>query len=243
MPTEAWKGFIHSWHALGIVLKWMCITVVGIPVAIATCIVVAAAVLAFALAVLAVAAGVGAGIFYTLRGALWVLLRIPFWISEFKIHHAERRVFRLPISQPRPMQQFPPRDGWRGGIFPRYPPRHLAPAATIVQPPPAHLPPATPDESAAAPARDLPGAIECHICLEKKLPDQFPPRLPTEKCDHPVVCCRLCLTRTIETAFQGRIWDDIRCPLCNVQFQHQDVAQHASSEIFEKYAILEPSLF
>ena len=234
MPTHAWKGFIHSWHTLAIVLKWMCITVVGIPVAIATCIVVAAAVLAFALAVLAVAAGVCAGVFYTLRGALWVILRIPFWISEFRIHRAERRVFRLPVSQPRPMLQVPPRGGRRAGIFPRYPPRQLAPVATIVQPPPVHLPPVTAVESETAPATDLPDAIECQVCLEKKLPDEYPSHQPTQTCDHPVACCKLCLSRTIETAFQGRIWDDIRCPICDLQFQHKDVAQHAPSEIFEK---------
>jgi hypothetical protein len=245
MPTEAWKGFIHSWHTLGIVLKWMCITVVGIPVAIVTCIVVAAAVLAFALAVVAVAAGACAGIFYTLKWALWVLLRIPFWISEFRIHQAERRVFQLPVSQPRPMQQIGHgrhRPG-RRHIFPRYPPRRFTPVATIVQPPPAYLPPATVIEEAAAPATELPGAIECQVCLEKKLLDEYPSQQPTEICDHPAACCKLCLSRTIESAFQGRVWDDIRCPICDLRLEHKDVAQHASSEIFEKYAILNETPF
>ena len=47
MTTHAWEGFIHSWHTLGQVLKWMCMVVVGIPFAIATCLLVAVAALVF----------------------------------------------------------------------------------------------------------------------------------------------------------------------------------------------------
>lgn len=239
MPTAAWKGFIHSWHTLGIVLKWMCITVVGIPVAIATCIVVAAAALAFVFAVIAVAAGACAGVFYIFKGLLWFILRVPYWISEFRIHQAERRVFRLPVSQPRPpMLQIPPRPrpGRRTPLFP--PGDYGAPTPTgsiIGQPPPVHLVPAAAELGKAAPATELPGMIECQICLEKKLPDEFPSQQPTENCDHAVSCCKICLAQAIESAFQGRIWDDIRCPICNLQFQHQDVANHAPIEVFEKY--------
>ena len=101
MPTAAWAGFLHSWHTLGIVLKWMCITVVGIPVAFATCLVVFAACLAFA-ALCLVAAGAGLYLVFLILKALWMLCtRIPYWVNEFRIHHAEKRLFKLPITEKR----------------------------------------------------------------------------------------------------------------------------------------------
>jgi len=236
MTTAAWKGFIHSWHTLGIVLKWMCITVVGIPFAIATCILVAAAVLAFALACLAVAAGACAGVFYMLKGALWVLLRIPFWISEFRIHRAERRVFVLPVSQPRPIQQIRLRPGVRVPIFPRRP-IVPAPPGTIVHPqipPPAHVAQEASTGGASGPATALPGTMECQVCLEHKLLDEFPQRNPTETCSHAVACCITCLSQTITAAFEGRMWYDIRCPICNNELKHEDVAEFATQDIFQK---------
>jgi hypothetical protein len=239
MTTAAWKGFIHSWHTLGIVLKWMCITVVGIPVAIATCILVAAAVLAFALACLAVAAGACAGVFFILKGALWTILRIPFWISEFRIHRAERRLFVLPVwqPQPQPMQHIRRHHGGRIPLFPRRPVL-LAPPGTIVQPqvpPPVHVAPASKFEG-AGPATALPGTIECQVCLEHKLLEEFPDRNPTESCSHSVACCKACLTQSITAAFEGRMWDDIRCPICNNQLEHGDVAKFATPDIFERQA-------
>ena len=238
MSTAAWNGFVHSWHTLGIVLKWMCITVVGIPFAIATCILVAAAALAVVLAVTAVASGVGYVIFWILKGILWLVLRIPYWISEFRIHRAERRVFRLPVSEPRPVQQMRVRPGRRGIIV-----RANIGSNTIVAipvPAQAHVAPPTSKEG-AAPATELPGAIECKVCLEQKLPDEFPSRNPTEVCDHPIQCCKPCLAQSITSALEGRIWDDIRCPICNIQLQHQDVAKFSSKDIFERYAVPTPT--
>jgi hypothetical protein len=236
MPTAAWKGFIHSWHTLAIVLKWMCITVVGIPAAIATCLLIAAAALAFAAVGIAAVAGVCAGIFYALRWTLWLILRIPYWISEFRIHRAERRVFRLPVSQPRPMQM---RRQPGGRAFQA----HLGrPGPAAIQVPPrARIAPPVSTEGGAVPATELPGTIECQVCLEKKLPDEFPARQPTVTCDHPVQCCTSCLSQSIAAAFEGRIWDDIRCPICNLQLQHQDVAEFAPADIFERYTSSSPS--
>jgi len=229
MPTAAWKGFVHSWHTLAIVLKWMCITVVGIPVAIATCLLVAACALAFAGLVLAAVAAVCAGVFYAGRWTLWFFLRVPYWISELRIHRAERRVFRLPTSEPRPAQlQLHPRHR----IIPAQQ-RRLG-LIDIQVPEQAHIALPASTESAAAPATELPGTIECQVCLEKKLLDEFPTRQPTITCDHPVQCCTPCLSYSITAAFEGHIWNDIRCPICNIQLQHSDVAEFAPTDIFER---------
>lgn len=71
MTTHAWKQFIHSWHTLGVVLKWMCMVVIGIPFAIATCLLVAAAALIFFALCFLAAFAACALVYYILKG-LWV---------------------------------------------------------------------------------------------------------------------------------------------------------------------------
>jgi hypothetical protein len=233
MPTAAWKGFVHSWHTLAVVLKWMCITVVGIPFAIATCLLVAVAALAFAALVLLGAAGICAGVFFIMKGIFCLAIRIPYWVKEIGIRRAERRLFHLPRSEVRAiqMQRWP-----RVRRFQPVPDRFIITTRQPQIPLQARTVPPITRESPAAPATELPGALECQVCLEKKLPDEFPTRKPTESCSHPVDCCNLCLSQSITTAFEGRIWDDIRCPTCNLQLQHEDVSEFASQDIFERYA-------
>jgi hypothetical protein len=69
MTTKAWRGFIRSWHKLGVVLKRMCYTGIGIPAAIATCILVACAVVLFAILCLLAAAFACAIVFYICKGS------------------------------------------------------------------------------------------------------------------------------------------------------------------------------
>jgi hypothetical protein len=228
MPSTAWKGFIHSWHTLAIVLKWMCITVVGIPFAIGTCLLIGAAVLLFAALALLGAAAVFACVFFVCKGIFCLVIRIPFWINEFRIRRAERRLFRLPVAEA-PMQQ---RAGARP--FQLFAGRAGARTVQLAIPPQTHIAPPRLRQAPAIPATDLPGAIECQVCLEKKLPDEFPTRQPTQACSHPVNCCKPCISQSITSAFEGRIWDDIRCPWCNIQLQHQDIADFASPDIFQR---------
>ncbi|KAH8744776.1 hypothetical protein BGZ57DRAFT_778783 [Hyaloscypha finlandica] len=77
--------------------------------------------------------------------------------------------------------------------------------------------------------------MECQVCLEHKLLDEFPQRNPTETCSHAVACCITCLSQTITAAFEGRMWYDIRCPICNNELKHEDVAEFATQDIFQKY--------
>lgn len=239
MPSAAWKGFIHSWHTLAIVLKWMCITVVGIPFAIGTCVLVGAAVLLFAALVLLGAAAILACVFFIFKGIFCLLIRIPFWIDEFRIRRVERRLLRLPIAEIQ-TQHMQTRPGARP--FQVFSGRVISRPGQLPMPQQVHLPPPNLRPGPAIPATELPGAIECQVCLEKKLPDEFPTRQPTGACSHPVNCCKPCISQSITSAFEGRIWDDIRCPFCNIQLQHQDVAEFAPADIFLRYECRRHSL-
>jgi hypothetical protein len=109
-----------------------------------------------------------------------------------------------------------------GSVLPQEPPRlHIAAQFTTVDP--------------AGPVGDLPGMVECQVCMEEKLPSMFPARAPTDDCDHARSdCCSTCLAQAIITAFEGNMWDDIRCPMCNIQLQHKDVAEFAPPDIFAR---------
>lgn len=81
----------------------------------------------------------------------------------------------------------------------------------------------------------LTGGLECKVCFDEKLRNDFPFRRVTKKCNHePTDCCNSCLTQAIRTAFEGNMWDDIRCPICNEQLEFQDMAELAPPNIFER---------
>jgi hypothetical protein len=242
MPTPQWAGFIHSWHTLAIVLKWMCITVVGIPFAIATCVVVAAAVLAFAALVLGAAAGACALVFFLFKGIYCTIFGAPVWIANAKRRRAERQLL-LPLARAPAVPVQMQMQLWARGIAGTQKPVQVVPAGYMPAPgecqalPRAHVAPLTESsDSPAGPATTLPGTIECQVCLEKKWRADFPARNPTDDCEHAATdCCDMCLSQAITTAFESNVWDNIRCPTCNLQLLHKDVREFATPEIFERY--------
>ena len=242
MPTPQWTGFIHSWHTLAIVLKWMCITVVGIPFAIATCVVVAAAVLAFAALVLGAAAGACALVFFFFKGIYCTIFRALVWIANAKRRRAERQLL-LPLARAPAVPVQMQMHMWARGIAGTQKPVQVVPAGympapgELQAPPQAHVAPLSESsDSPAGPATALPGTIECQVCLEKKWRADFPARNPTDDCEHDTTdCCNMCLSQAITTAFESNVWDDIRCPTCNLQLLHKDVKEFATPEIFERY--------
>jgi len=245
MATAQWTGFIHSWHTLGIVLKWMCKTVVGIPLAIITCLLVALAALIFFGLVLLGAFFGCVLVFYLLAGIYKAVIRfIDFVVNSARIQEG------LPTLEPRiPIPTLPMQELRRGIFRPRVtPPPEAQPQATPNPwatwgqprvPPQAYLGSQN-SRSHRAPSSSLPGsAFECQVCLEEKDRSQFPVSQITDGCEHePTDCCSVCLSDSITAAFGGNMWDDIRCPICNLQLCHRDVAKFAAKELFERYDAL-----
>jgi hypothetical protein len=92
------------------------------------------------------------------------------------------------------------------------------------------------DSLQTGPAFRVPDGLECQICFDEKSREEFPSRRITKKCKHePTDCCNACLAQAISTAFEGNMWDDIRCPLCNEQLQFHDMAELAPPHIFQRY--------
>lgn len=247
MATTQWIGFIHSWHTLGIVLKWMCITVVGIPFAIVTCLLVALAALIFFGLLLLGAFLSCILVCYILAGIYEAAVRfIDFVVNSQRVQQGlptlePRRtgIPTLPIQVPR-IGVFRLRAAQRPEAQPARANRDLpAAAGGLRAPPQAHLrsqnakPP-------AGPVSSIPGTVfECQVCLEEKERSQFPIRHITDECKHEQTsCCTSCLSESITSAFGGNMWDDIRCPICNLQLCHRNVAEFATKEVFERQVAL-----
>lgn len=246
--TAAWHGFIHAWHTLGILLKWMCITVVGIPFAILTCIVIGLAAIAFAAICLTVLIFILLFILYIFQ-AIWMLCtRPPTWIREWRISRAERELMRLPVvNTTAPIHQRVVQTVPRGYLHitspnaPTLPPPEsqvpLQAMLQITSPPIIHIGQALSiNHAAPAPVQSLSRMIECQVCLEEKFEDQFPSHPPTHYCLHKGTdCCSSCLAQSITSSFESNVWDDIRCPICNWRLTHKDVAEFATPETFSRY--------
>jgi hypothetical protein len=76
--------------------------------------------------------------------------------------------------------------------------------------------------------------MECQICLENRPLADFPTGPITRKCGHENECCNTCLSQSIATSFEGNMWDDIRCPVCNEDLEFQDISTHAPRHVFER---------
>jgi hypothetical protein len=242
MATAQWTGFIHSWHTLGIVLKWMWISIIGIPFAILTCLLIGLAALVFFGLILLAAFLSCLLVFYVFVSIYYVAVQfINFVVNSKRLRKG------LPLVEPRrpaiptlPIQELRMRFfRTRTAQQPILQPLQTAPdyfnLRRIQAPPQAHL---GPNVSASRPvlASRISGlGFECQVCMEEKDRSQFPIRSITDDCNHEQTdCCSVCLSESIAAAFHGNLWDNIRCPICNVQLCHRDVAEFATREIFER---------
>lgn len=79
----------------------------------------------------------------------------------------------------------------------------------------------------------LPG--DCVVCFEKLSPQNTPKRKTTSSCNHEPDVCRSCLTTSISTQFNSKVWDQIDCPTCGRRLEFQDVKAFADSVVFGRY--------
>ena len=139
--------------------------------------------------------------------------------------NSQRRAYRAEWSAETVLEGEWPRD--------YVPP--IAPRSQVRVPASTHAGSRLRGASTSRPATGLPGELECQICFDEKSREDFPSQRITKKCKHEATdCCNTCLAQAIRTAFEGNIWDDIRCPICNEQLEFQDMAELAPSNIFER---------
>lgn len=85
-------------------------TIVGIPLAFATCVLIALAALLFNLLCIGAAAATCALVYYILKGTWWTIRRIPYWVDDLKILRAKRKLMNLPLAHAHGSQM----EQWNG---------------------------------------------------------------------------------------------------------------------------------
>ncbi|CAF9943493.1 MAG: hypothetical protein ALECFALPRED_000493 [Alectoria fallacina] len=119
--------------------------------------------------------------------------------------------------------------------------RNQAGAGTTTQPTAAAIIAAAPlmrgDAVFTAPMLNVASALpaDCVVCFETLGPQNTPKRKITSSCNHEPDVCRPCLTTSISTQFNGKVWDQIDCPACGQRLEFQDVKAFADSVVFGRY--------
>ena len=75
---------------------------------------------------------------------------------------------------------------------------------------------------------------DCVVCFETLNPQNTPKRKITSLCNHEPDVCKYCLTTSISTQFDSRVWDQIDCPTCGQRLDFHDVKAFADSSTFQR---------
>ena len=75
----------------------------------------------------------------------------------------------------------------------------------------------------------------CMVCWDDLTTDTTPTRAVTSDCTHEVNVCRPCVSKSISSQLDSKMWDKISCPTCKAQMQFADVERLASPPVFVRY--------
>ena len=77
---------------------------------------------------------------------------------------------------------------------------------------------------------------ECLICYDSFNPAETPVRQPTSSCEHEVNICKSCLSASISSQLETRMWTRISCPAtaCNKLLDYNDVQELAEPKTFAR---------
>ena len=97
--------------------------------------------------------------------------------------------------------------------------------------------------SAALPGREALGSgsneakvYECLVCYDSFNAAETPVRQPTSSCEHEVNICKPCISASISSQLETRIWTRISCPamFCNQLLDYNDVQEFAEPQTFAR---------
>ena len=77
---------------------------------------------------------------------------------------------------------------------------------------------------------------ECLICYDSFNPAETPVRQPTSSCEHEVNICKSCLSASISSQLETRMWTRISCPAtaCNKLLDYNGVQEFAEPKTFAR---------
>lgn len=74
----------------------------------------------------------------------------------------------------------------------------------------------------------------CIICEEDFTPEFTPPAWITLACEHTPTICKKCMTRSIASDLENKIWNQIACPECPALLEYEDIRRLADAESFAR---------
>lgn len=77
---------------------------------------------------------------------------------------------------------------------------------------------------------------ECLICYDSFDPVKSPMRQPTSSCTHEVNICKPCLSASISSQLETKLWTRISCPVlaCDEILGYDEVQEFAEPQIFAR---------
>lgn len=77
---------------------------------------------------------------------------------------------------------------------------------------------------------------ECLICYDSFDPVKSPMRQPTSSCTHEVSICKPCLSASISSQLESKLWTGISCPVlaCDEILGYDDIKEFAEPQIFAR---------
>lgn len=76
---------------------------------------------------------------------------------------------------------------------------------------------------------------ECAVCGDEKDPLEFPSAAATSSCKHEPLTCKECMVSWMESEFDTKGCDGIRCPECPQTLEYTNVQECASPQTFAAY--------
>lgn len=77
--------------------------------------------------------------------------------------------------------------------------------------------------------------MSCIICVENFSSTVTRPAWISLACTHEPSVCSVCISRSIKSDLETRIWDQIRCPECQTLLIYDDIKRLADPATFERY--------
>ena len=75
----------------------------------------------------------------------------------------------------------------------------------------------------------------CIICVEDFSNNVTRPAWISQACAHQPSVCSACIAKSIKSDLETRIWDQIRCPECQISLIYEDIKRLADPATFERY--------
>ena len=93
----------------------------------------------------------------------------------------------------------------------------------------------TPDLTTLPSRTGQPEAI-CTVCWDELSADTTPEEAITSHCAHEPNVCRSCVSQSIDSQLDSKMWDQISCPACDAEMKFGDVIRLASATVFTRYS-------